>query len=264
MSGLTLSVAAVPTKGHGKEASVAALAQITGAGLRFERSGELWEDTIELAVVVIDRRGKSVAGEKTTARMAVKPGLARFASQAGVVFQTRFSASPGLYQLRIAGRGAGTGQVGSVYADLEVEDFTRGGLSISGVALSAEQAGLVPSPKPDAMLQAWLPGTPIAIREFERTDVLTAAAEIYDNPPLRTPRNTRVVTVVESGDGRVAFKNEVQLTSRDFTGARRAWIHRIGVPLGALDPGAHLLRIDAYPESSPVAAASRAVPFHVR
>ena len=259
-----MSTAAVPMKGPGREASVAVLVQVMGADLLFARNGERWEDAMELAVVAIDRRGKSVAAERTMARMALNPTLARFAAQAGVVYQSRFNAPPGLYQLRIAGRDAGTGHVGSVYCDLEIPDFSRGDVSLSGVAITAEQAGLVPSPKPDPMLQALLPGTPITVRDFASTDVLTAAVELYDNSGARQLRNLRLVTVVQSGDGRVAFSDEARLTSRDFTGSRRAYIHRIAVPLRNLNPGAYLLRMDAYLETSPIAAASREVPFHVK
>ena len=84
--------------------------------------------------------------------------------------------------------------------DLEVPDFTKGPLVMSGVALTSEAAEHAVTSAPAAPLRDLLPSPPTAVREFDRGDTLTIYAEVYQNIRQRTP-NTVTLTAELRGRG---------------------------------------------------------------
>ena len=148
VTGLTLRATAAPFKGSGANASVLVLVQLSGREMTFSPKGDRFEDSVELAAVAVDSQGKTRGGERLRLAMPLSAKMRAFVEQAGVVFPMRLSLPPGRSKLRVAGRDGGSGRVGSVLYDLEVPDFSSQPLAVSGLVLSAEEAGQVPDPGP--------------------------------------------------------------------------------------------------------------------
>ena len=74
--------------------------------------------------------------------------------------QTRLKVPPGRYQVRFAARETGSGHIGSVTYDMEVPDFAKEPLSMSGVLLAAASRQQVITAKPDEELKNVLPAAP--------------------------------------------------------------------------------------------------------
>jgi len=263
VSGLTLRAAAAPFKGVAPNASVVVLVQTEGRQMQFTPKGDKLEDSVELSVIAVDRLGKARGGERQDVDMPLSPPLRAFVAQAGVVFQMRVSLPPGQYQLRIAARDGGSGRVGSVHYHLEVPDFLSAPLAMSGLVLTAEEAGEVPAPRPDEVLGKLLPGTPITTREFNRTDSLTALAEIYDNQD-RQSHSVWIKATVRAEDGRAMFQQEERRFSTELGGVRGGFGYTVRVPLRELGPGLYVLTIEARSGLGADITASRELQFRVR
>ena len=191
VSGFTLTASPVVFKGRGQNASVLVVVHADGAGVTFTPRGEKRQGDVELAAVAIDDRGKTRAGQRSVVEMPLAPRLADFVRTAGVVLQLRLDLPPGRYQLRVAGRDIASGHVGAVHTNLDIDDLTPRPVSMSGIVLTADQAGVIPAPKPDAQVQSMLQGTPITVRSFDASDRLTAAVEVYEATDARRPARKR-------------------------------------------------------------------------
>lgn len=263
VTGFTMRATAIPFQGTSSTASVVVLIQASGRDMLFTPKGDKLLDSVELAVMAVDGQGKSRGGERVMVDMPLSPRSQKLVAQAGVVFQMRLDVPPGSYQLRIAGRDVGSGTAGSLLYDLDVPDFYATPLSMSGIVLTGEEAGLVPSPKPDPVLQKLLPGTPVTQRVFSATDTLTALAEVYDNQ--RGPAHTvYVITTVAAEDGRVLFKKETTWSSSELKGARGAFGHTVEIPLRSLGSGGFVLKFEARSSLGTTTVVNRELPFRVR
>ena len=238
------------------------MVQTAGRQLGFTPKGDRFEDSVELSVVAVDRLGKTRGGERLTLDMPLSEQLRAFVVQAGLVFQIRVPLPPGHYQLRVAGRDAGSGRVGSVHCDVDVPDFWSTPLSVSGIVLTAEEAGQIPNPRPDAKLKELLPASPITTREFAPSDTITLFAEVYDN--VAGAHVVQIATSVQDEDGRVRFKYEDPRESSELDGKSGGFTHTARIPVGELGPGAYALRVEARSTSNPDVVASRELTFRVR
>jgi VWFA-related protein len=262
VTGLTMRAAAVPFRGAAGKASVVVLVQTSGRDMLFQPRGDKMEDTLELAAVAIDGRGRTRGGTHVSVAMPISPRMQSVVAQTGVVFQMRLDLEPGAYQLRIAGQDAGSGIAGSVHVDLDVPDYAALPVSWSGVVLSGERAGQVPSPRADGTLSKWLPGTPVTQREFQTADTLTAATELYLTRAEKTGRLTLAARVLDAG-GRSVFQQEAPFGGGGEKGSV-AHAHVVNIPLAGFVPGLYTLQIDATAPGAAAPAARREVVFSVR
>ena len=84
---------------------------------------------------------------------------------------TCLDVKPERYSLRMAAKGAATGESGSVFYDLDVPDFSQEPFSLSGLILSAATG---PPTKPHDPLASMLPLVPTTRRGFTLADQVTA------------------------------------------------------------------------------------------
>ena len=256
VTGLTLRGTAAAFKGTAEKASVAVIVQASGRDLLFTPRDGKFEDTVELAAVALDGLGRPQGGTRLTVAMPLSQRSVTAVSQTGVVFQLRLDLLPGSYQLRVAARDGGTGVVGSVHYDLDVPDFAKLPLSLSGLVLSAERAGQVPSPQPDAELDKWLPATPVTQREFVADDTLTAIAAVYAAGSAGVQPVDVSTTVLGEGD-RVCYRRSDRYDVKTGRSPRDSAMHRATIPLSGMPPGLYTLRIEAARDSAPAGQSVR-------
>jgi hypothetical protein len=243
---------------------VAVIVQASGRDLLFTPRDGKFEDTVELAAVALDGRGRAQGGTRQTVTMPLSQRSVAAVERTGVVFQLRLDLAPGPYQLRIAARDSGTGVVGSVHYDLDVPDFAKLPLSLSGLVLSAELAGQIPSPQPDAELDRWLPATPVTQRGFAAADTLTAIAAVYAAGAAGAQPVEVTTTVLGAGD-EVCFQHRDRYDVGAGKSPRDAVMHRATIPLGGMRPGSYTLRVKAVRDGAPAdQAVLRDLVFAVR
>jgi VWFA-related protein len=214
-------------------------------------------ETVDVTIDAFTPEGRRRSGKSVSAAVTLRPGPA---GVVGYEVVSHLTLAPGRYQLRVAARLQSDDTTGSIYYDLEVPDYSRNAVSLSGLALSASPG--VTSTLAEAM--PWLPVRPTTARLFERTDTVTAFARLYrqtqssqgafrrggmTSAPLTVrarivdANGREVWTIAEAVDAARASQGETDLA--------------INIPIATLQPGAHLLTFE-------VGGVSESVRFTVR
>jgi VWFA-related protein len=146
---------------------------------------------------------------------------------------------PGRYEIRAAVQDETLERTGSVYGYVDIPDFRRQAVSLSGVALHVRPE--VPS-TPLGSLGAVLPVIPTGKRQFRQTDEVRGFVRLYQG--LSRPATPGYLTTeIENDHEQVVYRRETRVTLESM-GAGRATDIEIDVPVNRLPPGAYLLAIE--------------------
>ncbi len=258
---LPMAVFAAPFRGADGRPSVVVVAEVAGTSLQFAQQGELFQDGLRFSLAALGTDGRVRESDAGNIMLAVKPDVGRQIVRSGVRFLSRIALSPDRYQLRVAATETGGGAASVVHADLEVPDFSRQPLSMSGLLLTTASAADMATPRGDAALQRILPAPPTATRTFSPGEVLAVYAEIYEN----ISNNAHVVDVttsVNDATGAVVFSSHEE--RRGVGQSPTTLVYGAEVPLKALGAGAYTLRVEARSRLGEVPAVLREIPFRVR
>jgi VWFA-related protein len=169
---------------------------------------------------------------------------------------SRLDLRPGRYQLRIGVQSELMKKAGSVYQEIEIPDFRKVPLSMSGVVIGASPS--LPS-SPKDYLASLVPVPPTTQRSFSTTDRVTAFLRVYQGgrkPALPTVVSTTIV----NAEDREMYRATETVPVEGF-GPGRARDMTVELPLERLAPGPYLLRLQASAEKH---QAAREVRFFVR
>ena len=258
VGGLVLSVFATPFKGTAPDASVLVGVEMRGRDLHLDAQNRL-----TMAFAAVDTQGK-IRGGNTEAVLLTNVSAETKArvAQTGLRLLNRVDLAPGRYQLRVAAQDPGGGTVGSVLYDLDVPDFAKAPLSISGIAITSAAASGQPTVRPDEALRQVLPAPPVAERAFPQNDQIVLFAEVYDNDAAK-PHKVDITATVTSPDGLVVFKSNDTRDSSEVQGRRGGYGFTARIAMRDLPPGSYVLTVSAVSRLGGVAAAERQVPFSV-
>jgi hypothetical protein len=259
MGGLPMTVFASPFKAAtpGK-ASVAVTVQVMGTDLKFEEKSGIFEDDLEIVTVAFDQHGKVHTADRQSIELKLKPQTHDVVSKSGFRVISRIEVPPGRYQVRVGAREISTNRMGSVHYDLDVPDYAKTPLAMSGVTLSSKRAAALPTARPDEKLQSLLGGPPTTARAFAAGDTLTAYVELYGSAATtgRVDLETRVV----GPQDKVVFRSRDEINASELQAA--GYSHKVDVPLG-VPAGSYVLRIEATPRVDKASPLVREVPFYV-
>ena len=198
VSTMSLRVAAAPFRSRDGRSSVSVVVEIPAGTLNRTDDVRQPASRVRLSIGFYKRDGASVGGEDPTIDVSRVPGETfRFVSSIPV--------PPGVYRLWVGAVETRSRVSGSVMTDIEVPDFNRPMLSLSGITVSIGEA-------------------PLAGRDFSANDELSLCGELYD----RRRRNGPVVaTVTVSSDaGRAVYQTP-------FAPARPPFGHCARIPLNS-------------------------------
>ncbi|HEX6162827.1 MAG TPA: VWA domain-containing protein [Vicinamibacterales bacterium] len=253
---------AAPFKGSGKNASVAIAVEIDGPTLRYRQQDGRFLEDLELSIVAADYNGKVRGSDRQTMNLKLKPETHQaMMAGGGVRMLSRIEVPPGRYQLRVGVHESSGGNIGSVPLDLEVPDFSKAALAMSGLAVTSSRAPRLVTAKPDPALKDVLPLPPVASRAFTAVETLNVFAEIYDRTSP-TPHDLDIVVTVRPKDGDA---HVYQLTERrrvDAGGGVRTAPYKADIPLNQFKAGDYVLKVEV---RSPAGehATVREIPFTV-
>ena len=251
-SGLPFTVQAAVFKNTQKEASVALAIELDGDRMEFAPPNEkgLFTNKIELSFYGLSAQGKALAGTRSMLDLIVRPETRDRVKAFGVRINPRISLPPGRYQLRIGARATVSGQVGSVFYDLEVPDFRKEKLMMGGILVASARSQRTPSIQPDPVVAKLLPGAATSRREFSQGDMLGLYTEIYDN--LSTQQSRRIDIAVrllsESGSEVFVSRDEISNGPGVVAPGAKPWEiygYSRQVSLKDVPPGRYLLQIEA-------------------
>jgi hypothetical protein len=216
-----------------------------------------------MSVLALDAASKVRDGSRDVVNMGLKPDTRARVAETGIRMQSRLKLPPGRYQLRMAARETGGGRVGSVTYDLDVPDFTKAPLAMSGILIASGEGQGLMTAKADEELRTVLPLPPTASREFRAADTLSTFAEIYDNQ-AQPPHKVDITTTVLTDDGRVVFNTAEQRESAELQGKSGGYGVTAKIPLAGFAPGLYVLKVDATSRAGKPETVTRQVAFRVR
>jgi hypothetical protein len=211
----------------------------------------------EMTVIIsATKDGGGVASEMAPYRVAFT-----LAPTSGEVvpheWSSRLDLPPGRYEVRANAHSKILDRGASIYGDVEVPDFTKPGVSLSGVVFGMPADG--PAGADDA-LSALLPVAPTTERSFARGQRVTVFVRVYQGGDQAL---APVALKTEVLDGRDASSLETSATlSVDRFGPSRAADYRLDLSTVDLQSGPHLLDIQALLAGGNTAR--RDVPFFIR
>jgi VWFA-related protein len=263
IAGVGLSVFAAPFTGPGSKASIALTVEFAPSTLRFVEQGGKFNEDIELHVLAIDAAGKMQDGGPTTIPLRLSGPSHDAVLASGFRVLRRLTVPPGRYQIRVAAKESNSGAVGTVTQPLDVPDFSKPPLALSGIAIASRFAIRTPTANPDPQLKDVLPGAPTASRDFPRGDTLALFTEVYDNQPVPSHR-VSIASSILTDDGREMFAASDERSSDELQGKKGGYGYTRELPLGDLPAGRYVLRVTAKSLASNAAAVTREVEFRIR
>jgi hypothetical protein len=261
---MTLHVFAAAFKGTAPDTDVSVTVEAEGGSFGFQNKDGKFLSDLEVSTIAVDYQGKIRGGDRSFVNFALKPENQEKFVATGVRVGTRLHVPPGRYQLRVAARESATGKLGTVNYDLDVPDFSKDPLTMSGIIIASAFQSRIATVKQDEELKTLLPAPPTAVREFPRGDELALFAEVYDND-LKAPHTVDITTIVVSEDDKTVFSSNEERQSSELAGKRGGYGHSIRIATKEFAPGIYVLTVQAKSRSGKTPpSVSRSVQFRIR
>jgi VWFA-related protein len=264
VAGLPLKVFAAPFKGTAPNASLAIAIEVDASRLAFVEKGGLFTEGLEVAISAIDADGKSFPGERHTAALNFKPDTHTRALERGIRMLTQHSVPPGRYQLRIAAANTAGTINGGVLYDIEVPDFYKLPLSMSGVAITSSGAGQVMTIKARDPLADYLPAPATTRREFGRDEVLAVFAEFYENAGSTAAHQLEFTAELRAEGGRAVRETSEERSSTEVQAASGGYGFSARFTLDDLEPGLYVLHVEGQSRIGNRPTVSRDIQIRIR
>jgi VWFA-related protein len=232
---LPLQVAVAPFAVPGKDSATVMIA----LGVRQPAIGERVLDQVELLTGTFTPEGDDRGSARETVAVTLTPPR-RPGDGTRYDVLSRVDLKPGRYELRLSAHSTAFDKRGSVYVDVEVPDFAKAPVSLSGVALNAMPG--VPF-GPSDPVKGLIPVTPTSERTFSRIDRVSAFLRVYQGGNARLEPVTITTRIVDTRDTSKFERTETLGADRFAT--RRAADVPFALPLAQLVPGEYLLTFEA-------------------
>jgi hypothetical protein len=254
VDGVSLEIFAAPFKGDDGLGSVLVGAQVSGDDLTFDA-----ESRMEISKLAIDAAGSIHGATRSVFAIDLRPEARQRVTSRGLRYFDRLALPPGRHEVRLVVHQPGGGS-GSVVTHVDVPDFAKTPLTMSGLVVGSQEGAMQPTLATDTQAAAALSMVPTLSRRFTRADVLMLWAEVYDGRKAPAPV-MRLTTRIASGVGQTAMARERLLPPGGAADPGR-FEYRDRVALAELAPGAYVLSIEATP-SAGKHTVRREVPFTI-
>lgn len=244
VSALPLALSAAVFKGPQPNGSVVISTLIGARDLRLIEGNGTFNNDLEIAFMALSQSGKTFSGDRNTINLKFKPDSVPRVRTAGFRVITSIDLPPGRYQLRVAVREANDKRAGSIFYDVEVPDFSKETLAMSGIALTSATSGIAPTLRPKDPLKELLPGPLTTYREFVTDDEIAFFAEVYDNAG-RQPHKVALTAQVMAEGGQTVFQTREERDSSELSGQAGGYGFAARIPLKDVPPGLYVLRLEA-------------------
>ena len=258
-----LRLSAVPYKGTDDTAAVAVAVEIDASGIVLEENNGIFTGKLEVAYAATNALGKVFPGDRHYVTLTLKPDTYQRVKGSGfrVLLEPRLP--PGRYQLRV-GAGNTGGRAGSVVYDLEVPDFTKGALVMSGVSLTSVGQSTVQTARLKDPLNGLLPAPMTATRNFAADDTLAIYTEVYEPGRRAAAHTVDMKFELRADEGRVVTTRSEERSSKELEGKPGGYGFLTELPLNGLTPGIYVIHVEARANIGERPTVSRDVQIRVR
>jgi VWFA-related protein len=259
--GLPLRVFAAPYKSAQGEASIALALEMDGSAFNLVERNGLMVGGIEVSYLATDGQNKIHPGEFHIADLSLKPDAYERLRQNGLRVLSEMRLPRGRFQIRVA-VGDRSGKSGSVVYDVEVPDFERAPLTMSGVSLTSKALSDVTTMRPKDPLKGVLPGPITAAREFPRGDVVTLFTEVYENAAKAT-HAIELTAELRAEGGRASGRVSEQRSSTELQGKSGGYGFTPSLSLDVA-PGRYVIHVEGRSSAGDRRSVSRDILIRVR
>ena len=252
--GLTMAVTAPVFRGSKGKGSVEVVVDVAGSDLTAAASSSRGLGKLELLESVADADGKIKASERGPLDTKLSAQTREAMADQGLRVMSRLDVPPGKYLLRVSGADGSGSAKGSVQYDLDVPDFSKDPITMSGLTLSLASEEHQPTAGGDKDWPKRFDHAPTARRTFRSGDELTVAGEAYINEKWEGQIQANTMVLRPSGD--------VAIQTHDTLGAGGPSTYRYDstVALTDLEPGDYIFKVEVQTGDF---TASRQIPFAV-
>jgi VWFA-related protein len=181
------------------------------------------------------RDGRPMDSHTQTLAVRPSPGATR---EFEYEVLSKLRLKPGRHEIRVAAEDVSRQLRGSVYTYVDIPDFSKAAVSVSGIVLSTT------SKPPAAALGDVLPLTPTAQRQFASTARVTAFLRVYEGGGGAAAAPVTVSARILDEQGGTSFEQSTPVSTQ---GAPiRSADYRLDLPLSRLAAGEYLLTIEAH------------------
>ena len=258
---LPMRVFAAPFRGTGRNGSVLLALEIDGPSLRFQERDGNFQDKIEVSIAAVDYQGKLVDPKVQAFTLNLPPNTYAITTKGGIRILSRLDLPPSRYQIRVGVHDSLGGSVATVPYDIEVPDYSKTPLALSGLVLASARSGSIMTMKPDPVLKDVVPMPPTAVRRFLRQETITVLAQIYDDSSRLAHTVDVLATIQRVADGQVVFQKRDERSMAAGATAGAEW-YKTDIPLTDVAPGKYVLVVQATSRVGKNVAVQQ-VPFEV-
>ena len=133
----SLSLVYLDTPGHGLV--LTASVQVADDGLTFDAAGGRQTASVDVAGVVLNDKGKQAGSFQTRLNINARASDAASPQRSDTIYNYRVPLAPGIYQVRVAARDHGSGQVGSAAQWIEIPDLSSRRLALSSLLIGLRE-----------------------------------------------------------------------------------------------------------------------------
>jgi VWFA-related protein len=244
VGGLPLATTASVFKGADNKGSVVMSTTIVGRDLPLVEKSGVFHNDLEISWLASDAKGKVFPGERNTVNLTLKPDTVARLRASGFRVISTMDLPPGRYQLRIAAREANTRRAGLVFYDVDVPDFTKERLAMSGLALTSMASSAAPTARPKDPLLKLLPGPLSTFRDFVQNDEVALFTEVYElgGGPAH---KVEIALALQAEGGQTVFQTREERDSSELAGSSGGYGFSARIPLRDIPPGLYVLRVQA-------------------
>ena len=253
--GLTVSAFSAPFKGSTALASVVVGAHIDGATLQLTEG--MQETKVNVAFQVIDAEGKNLVSRGQSHSLNVStPRQLDVLRRDGLQVVDQIDLPPGRHEVRVAAHQREGSRTGSVIAYVDVPQFARERLALSGMLVETRSGSAQESANRAASADITL----TALREFSTAVAVTIRSVVYWQADV--PADAIVVTAsLRTAAGAPVRNLDVSTRPLPEAGERRT--AAVNVPLSGLAPGSYVVQFEARTTRGGRAVATREMLLHV-
>jgi len=153
---------------------------------------------------------------------------------------SRLPIAPGRHQVRVGVKTA-DGKAGSVYTYVDVPDFARDALTMSGLVFSTAPA---PMHAPPGEFSGLLPRLPTARREFRAADRVSVLVRAYRAESNRSAPAPQMTARLTNASDQVVLTTTASVDAASWQ-TQRSGDYILALPVATLSDGEYLLTIDA-------------------
>lgn len=263
VNGLPLRVFAAPFKGAEKNAAVVIAVEVDGSQLGLVEKDGVHTGAFEVSYFSVDMRNKVFPGQTQTARLTLRPETYQQVRSNGIRMLLETDLPPGRYQVRVAA-GNGGSKAGSVVYDLDVPDFSKSPLVLSGVTIGSDATSRISTMNAKTTFALTLPGNVSATREFAAGDVVALYVEAYENLQNTAPHTVTFAAELRAEGGTAVRAVSEERSSTELQGKRGGYGFNAQLPLNDVAPGIYVIHVEARANTGDRPTVSRDIQIRVR